>query len=212
MAIRQAKVTVSFLPTIPTQTYPYSSYPRWRVGAQRAEGPFVWPHASPLPSLIQQAARGISSPLRRQGMEDTEKSSEEALGRAMPPWTVHPISVAPRWHQEGTGSVCAQTQGKDHSLPPWGQALPSSSAFLLTHLRQWQSHQVGFLAELLRFIEYLAASEFLSCWQEFMPSLNYLAWGQTPHGQASFLGFLRLAAPFRACSGLYPQMQGNALN
>lgn len=31
-----------------------------------------------------------------------------------------------------------------------------------------------------------------------MPSLNYLARGQTPHGQASFPGLLRLASPFRA--------------
>lgn len=136
----------------------------------------------------------------------------------MPPWTVHPISVAPRWHQEAWGSACAQTQDKDHSLPPWGQALPSSSAFLLTHPRQWQSHQVGFLAEpaeIYRAPFCFKVPELLTgihALPSGMPSLNYLAWGQTPHGQASFPGLLRLAPPFRACSGLYPPMQGNALD
>lgn len=42
-----------------------------------AEGHSVWLLAPLLPSLIQQAARGISSALSRQGLGNTEKSPEE---------------------------------------------------------------------------------------------------------------------------------------
>lgn len=119
----------------------------------------------------------------------------------MPLWTVHATPAAPRWHQEAWGRVCCTNTAHRSQPPSSSHALPRSSAFLLTHLRQ--SPRVGLLAELWRFTGCPLFQSSLVIGRNSCPGsrdaqLFHLAWGQTPHRQASFPGFLRLAPPLGA--------------
>lgn len=93
MTIKKAKVCglISPHPT-PTQTC-WSprppSFPCWEARGLRCHlsGHLLLPFHH---SFSKQSGTSLS----RRGMEDKEKP------RAMPPWTVHSISAATRWHQE----------------------------------------------------------------------------------------------------------------
>lgn len=103
--------------------------------------------------------------------------------------------------QEAWGKVCCPNTAQRSQPPSTDHALPSSSAFLLTHLwlspqqDSWQS--CGDLKGALcsKVPESLAGIHALG---RGMPSLYHLAGGQTPHCRASFPRFLRLAPPLGA--------------
>ena len=161
---------------------------------------------------MKQAARGISSLLKRQGMEDKEKSPEEGGGgdSCHLNYTPHICSSQVAlgglgeclWHKYSTKITASL-------LRPW----PTQSFRIPPHSPETAApgRPPGRAMEIYRLPLCSKVSESLAGIHALgpgMPSLYHLAWGQTPHHQDSFPGFLRLASPFGAWLWLLPSNPG----